>query len=238
MRHWEIDFTDISSVPIQPDGKQQHAAEMFNAVDRGTSILVESAAASDYTAETSILALASVFVVAGLPDGVTLDRDPRFIGGYQGDDFPSAFMRFVLAVGVQLDICPPRRPDRKLFVERVHRTIQAECLNIEWPDNVPDAHDALNRYRLRYNSERPHQGKACGNRPPYVAFPQLPYLRRLPATLDPDCWLKPVHGRQFRRQVMANGSVQVDLAVHTMSVYGTRASKWSCKSMPKRGTSR
>jgi len=210
MRHWEIDFTDITSIPAEPEGKQQHAAEMFNVVDRGTSILVESTAASDYTAETSILALTNGLIIEGLPEIITMDRDPRFVGGWQGDDFPSVFMRFLMCLGIHLDICPPRRPDLKPFVERVHRTIQEECLNIEWPDNLADAQDALHRYRLRYNSQRPHQGKACGNRPPYVAFPRLPALRRLPQTIDPDGWLKPLHGRQFRRRVQANGSVKMD----------------------------
>lgn len=210
MRHWEIDFTDITSIAPTPDGKQQHAAEMFNVVDRGTSILVESAAASDYTAETSILALTNVFMAEGLPNTITLDRDPRFIGGWQGDDFPSAFMRFLLALDIHLDICPPRRPDRKPFVERVHRTIQEECLNIEWPDNLADARVALHHYRLRYNRQRPHQGLACGNQPPYVAFPRLPPLRRLPQIIDPDGWVNVLHGRHFRRQVQANGSVKID----------------------------
>jgi hypothetical protein len=210
MSHWEIDFTDITTIPPEPDGKQQHAAEMFNVVDRGTSILVESAAAADYTAETSIIALTSVFLIEGLPDAITLDRDPRFIGGWQGDDFPSAFMRFLLCLNVGVDICPPRRPDLKPFVERVHRTINEECLLVERPDNVADARDCLRRYRRRYNSERPHQGRACGNRPPYQAFPCLPRLRQLPEMIDPDAWLRALHQRYFRRRVQANGSVKVD----------------------------
>jgi hypothetical protein len=84
MKHWEIDFTDITSIPADAEGKQQHAAEMFNVVDRGTSILVESTASDAYTTETSIIALTSVVLVEGLPDAITMDRDPRFVGGYQG----------------------------------------------------------------------------------------------------------------------------------------------------------
>lgn len=29
MRHWEIDFTDITTIAADPDGKQQHAVEML-----------------------------------------------------------------------------------------------------------------------------------------------------------------------------------------------------------------
>jgi hypothetical protein len=210
MKHWEIDFTDITSIPADAEGKQQHAAEMFNVVDRGTSILVGSTASDDYTTETSIIAMTSTLLVEGLPDTITMDRDPRFVGGYQGDDFPSAFMRFLLCLDIDLDICPPRRPDLKPFAERVHRTIRQECLQIEPPATVPAACDRLKSYRFGYNSVRPHQGRACGNQPPYCAFPKLPRLRRLPEMIDPDGWLRAFHGRQFRRRVQANGSVKMD----------------------------
>lgn len=210
MTHWEIDCTDMTSIPADLEGKRQHAAEMFNVVDRGTSILVETTASDDYNTESSIIAMTSVFLIEGLPNTITMDRDPRFVGGYQGDDFPSAFMRFLLCLGIALDICPPRRPDLKPFVERVHRTIQEECLQIKKPDRVQAARELLKNYRFRYNSERPHQGSACGNRPPYQVFPQLPRLRRLPDMIDPDRWLRTFHGRQFRRRVQANGSVKMD----------------------------
>jgi hypothetical protein len=121
MIHWEIDFTDITSIPSDPEGKQLHAAEMLDIVDRGTSILVESLPSDDYNTETSIVAMTSVFLVEGLPETITMDRDPRFVGGYQGDDFPSAFMRFLMSLGIKLDICPPRRPDLKPFVEQIGR---------------------------------------------------------------------------------------------------------------------
>lgn len=210
MIHWEIDFTDISSIPADPDGKQQHAAEMLNIVDRGTSILVESTASDHFNTETSILAMTDVFLAEGLPEIITMDRDPRFIGGYQGDDFPSTFMRFLLNLDIQLDICPPRSPEKKPFVERAHRSINEECIQIHQPNTVDLASELLKKNRFRYNHERPHQGSACGNRPPYQAFPNLPYLRRLPERIDPDKWLDSYHGRKFRRKVQANGSVRVD----------------------------
>jgi hypothetical protein len=97
MSHWEIDFADLTSLPAAPDGKRQHAAEMLNVVDRGTSILVESVASEQYNTETSLLALAGVLVVEGLPDSLTLDRDPRFVGDIKGMIFPqhSCVLSFV-----------------------------------------------------------------------------------------------------------------------------------------------
>jgi hypothetical protein len=85
-----------------------------------------------------------------------------------------------------------------------------ECLQIKKPDSVQAACELLKGYRFGYNRERPHQGSACRNQPPYQVFPELPRLRRLPDMIDPDRWLRAFHGRQFRRRVQANGSVKMD----------------------------
>jgi hypothetical protein len=67
----------------------------------------------------------------------------------------------------------------------------------------------LEEFRYFYNHQRAHQGSACNNQPPYVAFPNLPTLPHLPETVDPDHWLKHYHRRVFRRRVGQNGSIQV-----------------------------
>lgn len=208
--HWEIDFADVTTVPATDEGKKQHVVEMLNIVDRGTSILVDSEASDDYNAKRSIMAVTSTFMINGLPDVITMDRDPRFMGGSQKDLYPSAFMRYLMCLGIEIDICPPRRPDMKPFVERINRTIQHECIYKKRPSTLAQSREELREYRFLYNSQRPHQGRACGNVPPYQAFPRLPILRTLPITIDPDSWLNRIDGRIFERLVQANGSVKVD----------------------------
>ncbi len=63
----------------------------------------------------------------GCPPRMTFDRDTRWVGSYGLRHFPSAFCRFLLCLGIQPTICPPRRPDKNAYVERLHRT-----LNQEW----------------------------------------------------------------------------------------------------------
>jgi hypothetical protein len=77
MEHWQMDFKDASSVPADPDGKQQHVVETLNIIDMGTSVNIASHVRSDFTAETALRALAETFSHHGRPKSITLDRDTR-----------------------------------------------------------------------------------------------------------------------------------------------------------------
>jgi hypothetical protein len=67
-----------------------------------------------------------------------------------------------------------------------------------------------------YNHERPHQGRACANRTPDEAFPELPALPHLPETVQPDAWLQAYHGRVYRRRVSAAGTIQIDRYLYSV----------------------
>lgn len=209
MDTWEIDFTDIRTAQATHDRKQQHQVEALAIVDRGSSILVDLQVSDDYHAQTAVTALVSTFLQQGLPRAIVFDRDPRFIGSWTARDFPTAFMRLLLCLDITIDICPPRRPDLKPFVERYFRTLKTECIRIHQPANVAAAQEVFNEHLSTYNQRRPHQSKACANRPPYDAFPIRPQLPDLPAFVDPDRWLRYYHHRLFRRRVDSAGRVQL-----------------------------
>jgi hypothetical protein len=208
----QIDFKDASTVAPDPsgEGKRQHVVEIFNFVDAGTSLLLGSYVHQDYHAETVLQALVQFLREHGVPPMLTLDRDPRFVGSSSTDDFPSAFCRFLLCLGIMPNICPPQRPDRNSFVERYHRTLNAECLQVHRPAMLEQVREVTQRFLLHYNLERPHQGLSCGNRPPEVAFPRLPVLPVLPSLIDPDRWLDSLQGQAFVRRVGSDGCVEVD----------------------------
>jgi transposase len=52
----------------------------------------------------------------GLPDRITFDRDPRFVGSATARDFPAPFVRFWACLGVDVIVCPPHHPDKNAFV--------------------------------------------------------------------------------------------------------------------------
>jgi hypothetical protein len=112
----QMDFKDVSSVPADPAGKQQHVVEVFNFVDAGTSILLDAQVRADFHAHTALEAVIQFLQRYGLPPKITFDRDPRFVGGATGRDFPSPLVRFSLCLGIEPHLCPPHRPAKNELV--------------------------------------------------------------------------------------------------------------------------
>lgn len=107
MQVWQIDFKDVSTVPAEGEGKQQHGVESLNILDTATSILVDNPARLDFKAETVIRSLAELLKQRGCPRQITFDRDPRFVASASTGDFPAPFVRFLACLGIKADICPP-----------------------------------------------------------------------------------------------------------------------------------
>jgi transposase InsO family protein len=209
MQSWQLDFKDASTVPPEEGGKQQHVVEVLDAVDVGTSILIAAEARDDFTMATAIETAAAIVSEHGLPDKVTIDRDPRFVGETSQRESPSAFLRFWLCLGVEVTVCPPRRPDLNGFVERYHRSYEEECLQVYRPADLEGVRAVTAAFKQHYNQERPHQGVSCGNQPPRVAFPLLPVRPPVPVTVDVDRWVAALSGQRYVRKVMQDTSVTV-----------------------------
>jgi len=112
--------------PPLPEGKKQHVVEIANFVDAGTSIWLHREVGADFDAEALLEVVAQFLRQHGLPHMLTFDNDPRFVGSPSGRDFPSALVRFLLCLGVEPNVIPPRRPDLNPYVERFHRTLSQE----------------------------------------------------------------------------------------------------------------
>ncbi len=91
MQDWEMDF-----------GQLGDAFEFLSVVDRGTSILVDTQTQPHYNAETALMAVAHLLSTIGLPLKLRFDNDPRFVGNWLTDGYPSPLMRFLLCLGVEL----------------------------------------------------------------------------------------------------------------------------------------
>ena len=211
LTEWQIDFKDVSSAEVLPDGKQQHRLEIFNVIDQGSSYWLHAEVRSDFTAETVIEALVHAMQRWGVPRKITLDRDPRFVGSPQGSDFRSALLRFGSGLGIEMNVCDPHHPEQNAYVERFHRTLKEECLNVERPATQGQTQDALKTFEAFYNHERPHQGRALVDRPPADKLAQATPLPALPTFIDPLAWLRHEPQQVFRRRVDASGRIKLDL---------------------------
>ncbi len=212
----QMDFKDVSSVsPDQsPQGKRQHVIEVCNFVDAGTSIALWAQAREDFHEQTAIEAVITFLRRYGCPRQITFDRDPRWVGGVSGRDFPSPLRRLLLCLGITPHICPPHRPDKNAYVERFHRTYGHECLQVHQPSTLQEVREVTEAFLQHYNYERPHQGRSCGNVPPRTAFPTLPTLPALPERVDPDAWLATLDQKMYLRHVGRDGCVNVDLQTY------------------------
>jgi hypothetical protein len=209
----QMDFKDVSTVPVDlhdPDAKRAHMIETCNFVDAGTSILLDAQIHEDFHAETAFQAVVAFLQRYGCPKMLTFDRDPRWVGSATARDFPSALCQFLSCVGIQPNVLPPHHPELNAYVERYHRSYKEECLLVHRPGTLEEVRMVTEAFVEHYNKERPHQGRSCGNQPPRVAHPVLPPLPALPTSVDPDAWLKAIHGRTYARRVMSDGCVSVD----------------------------
>jgi len=88
---------------------------------------------------------------------MTFDRDTRWVGSYGLRHFPSAFCRFLLCLGIQPTICPPRRPDKNAYVERLHRTLNQEWGLVHLPSTLGEVREATKSFLWHDNQERPQE---------------------------------------------------------------------------------
>jgi hypothetical protein len=137
------------------------------------------------------------------------------VGAPLGRDFPAPLVRLLHCLGIAVTICPPRRPDKNAFVERLNRTFEEECLRVYRPADEVTARTVTATFRQHYNYERPNQAVSCHNLPPAVAFAAVAPRPPLPTMVDPDRWVDVLDGQRYVRKVRPNGSVQI----HTSAYY-------------------
>jgi transposase InsO family protein len=215
MEEWELDFGEIRL-------SEEEIFEFLLVIDRGSSRLVYLEGCSGYNGETALEAVARLFLLHGLPKRLRFDRDVRLWGAWTRDSYPSPMIRFLRVLGIEPVVCPPRRPDLKPMVERAVFTFKYEGLARQPPQSLAEALELSEVFPHYYNHERPHQGRACANRTPDEAFPNLPALPHLPETLEPDAWLKAYHGRVYRRRVSAAGTIQIDRHLYSVGTVYAR----------------
>jgi hypothetical protein len=164
----------------------------------------------------------------GLPQMLTFDNDPRLVGSPSGRDFPSALVRFLWCVGVVPNVIPPHRPDLNAYVERFHRSLGQECLQVHLPRTREQVQETTEFFLVHYNQERPNQARSCRNQPPHVAYPAFPTLPTVPQTVVTLRWLVQVNKRAFARTIRTSGNLTINHEDYyvSRSLAGQRVTCW------------
>lgn len=107
-------------------------------------------------------------------DAVLSDNGREFCG--RSDQHP--YELFLQLEGIEHKTTRVGRPQSNGIVERLHRTLLDEHLRVQgrtvWYETVEEMQKALDGYLVRYNAERPHQGRMNGRTPLQAFIDGLP----------------------------------------------------------------
>lgn len=197
----QMDFTDASTVPADPDGKQQHVVEVLNVVDAGTSSLLSAQVNADFHAETAFDAVVTFLQQYGRPKQLTFDRDPRWVGSARGRDFPSALVRFLLCLGSSPTFARPgslKRPHTlKGIIARLAKNAWRCCgLGQQGRCARPPT---LSSSTTTWSARTRPSPVATAH--PVWRTPTCPPCLRYQRRWTGDAWLAHIHGQAFARRI-------------------------------------
>jgi len=93
-------------------------------------------------------ALTEISQTEGLPEIIVIDNGPEFIG--------NALDVWAYQRGVKLTFIRPGKPVENAYIESFNGRFRDECLNENWFLTLEHARGIIERWRIDYNSERPH----------------------------------------------------------------------------------
>jgi len=95
-----------------------------------------------------VQALERVSFKDGLPEIISVDNGPEFIG--------KALDSWAYQRGIKLSFITPGKPTENPYVESFHDKFRDECLNLHWFLTLEHARNIIEKWRIDYNCQRPH----------------------------------------------------------------------------------
>jgi putative transposase len=113
----------------------------------------------------------------GLPLSITVDHGPEFEG--------KVLDAWAYQRGVRLAFIRPGKPVENAYIESFNGRLRDECLNEHWFLNMAHARSVIERWRLEYNTERPHSSLGYLTPAQYAAATQEALALRTSAHEEP-----------------------------------------------------
>ena len=90
---------------------------------------------------------------------------PKFLFADNGAEFTGHLVDlWAYHHNVRIDFSRPGKPTDNAFIETFNGSLRDDCLNLHWLDNLAEAKQLIEAWRIDYNASRPHIG--IGNIPP------------------------------------------------------------------------
>ena len=146
---WSYDFVETRTA----EGRKVRMLTMIDEYSREClAIRVERKLSSEEVIET----LADVFMRRGVPEYIRSDNGPEFIA--------KLLREWLTRLQVQTLYIEPGSPWENGYIESFNGKLRDELLNMEIFDTLDEAQVLIERWRVEYNTRRPHS--LLGYRPP------------------------------------------------------------------------
>jgi putative transposase len=146
---WSYDF-------VRARTRDGRAFRMLNIIDEHTRECLAIDVARRLTSDDVLERLSDLFVRRGLPDHIRSDNGPEFT--------TKAVRGWLVGVGVKTLFIEPGSPWENGSIESFNGKQSDELLDGEVFDTLREAKVLIERWRVRYNTVRPHS--SLGYRPP------------------------------------------------------------------------
>ena len=120
------------------------------------------------TSQDVLERLGELFVTRGVPSYIRSDNGPELTA--------KAVRTWLSRMGVKTLYIEPGSPWENAFVESLHSTLRYELLDGEIFTSLLEAQVLIERWRLEYNTIRPHD--SLGRRPPAPEAIEMPLLQQ------------------------------------------------------------
>lgn len=130
--------------------------EPLTILDDHSRFVLSLTAQRSTAAEPAWKALVATFRAYGMPEAILVDHGSAWYSMTNGHGLTWLSVELIKR-DIRLIYSGIGHPETQGKVERFHRTLKRELLHQGWPATLRETQPALDRYRQRYNTERPHE---------------------------------------------------------------------------------
>jgi len=140
-RSWSMDFVSDGLC----DGRKLRCLTIVDDCSRECPAIEVD---TSITGRRVVAVLERLAEARGLPLSITVDHGPEFEG--------QVLDAWAYRRGVQLNFIRPGKPVENAYIESFNGRFRDECLNEHWFVTMAHARQAIEAWRIEYNTERPH----------------------------------------------------------------------------------